>query len=240
MTIAYGPHERVALDARARKILAECPDVGSFIRRGLGGNSSGEAIVYLRTALDPAPVVTSADAFGGLLGSASRWLRRNGVGPRDVVSLLAPNCTATSVVYWAAMSSAAVQPLNLLFTREAIAAQVGAVGAKILFTPPPGRPGRPVREGRGAAGAGASPRAHRRAAARWNHRLRRRGDRARRRRERTAGRRRTRRRPRSRRRAAADRRDDRARPRWFRSPTATSSLRRSPRCSQAIFAPTIA
>jgi fatty-acyl-CoA synthase len=141
MAIAYGPEERAALDARARKILAECPDVGSFIRRGLGRNSSGEAIVYLRSALDPAPVVTSADAFGGLLGSASRWLRRNGVGPRDVVSLLAPNCTATSVVYWAAMSAAAVQPLNLLFTREAIAAQVVAVGAKILFTPPPGAPG---------------------------------------------------------------------------------------------------
>src|SRR5277367_4046894 len=141
MAIRYAPEERAALEARARAMLAACPDVGSFIRCGLGRNSSGEAIVYLRTALDPAPVVTSADAFGGLLGSASRWLRRNGVGPRDVVSLLAPNCTATSVVYWAAMSSAAVQPLNLLFTREAIAAQVDAVGAKILFTPPPGAPG---------------------------------------------------------------------------------------------------
>ena len=141
MAIRYAPEERAALDARARAMLAECPDVGSFIRRGLGRNSSGEAIVYLRTALDPAPAVTSADAFRGLLGSASRWLRRNGVGPRDVVSLLAPNCTATSVAYWAAMSSAAVQPLNLLFTREAIAAQVAAVGAKILFAPPPGAPG---------------------------------------------------------------------------------------------------
>ena len=73
--------------------------------------------------------------------AATRWLRRNGVGPGDVVSLLAPNCTATNVAYWAAMSSAAVQPLNLLFTREAIAAQVNAVKAKILFTPPPGAPG---------------------------------------------------------------------------------------------------
>src|SRR5271170_1444583 len=141
MAIRYAPEERAALDARACALLAECPDVGSFIRRGLGRNSSGEAIVYLRTALDPAPAVTSADAFRGLLGSASRWLRRNGVGSHDVVSLLAPNCTATSVAYWAAMSSAAVQPLNLLFTREAIAAQVGAVGAKILFVPPPGAPG---------------------------------------------------------------------------------------------------
>ena len=85
MAIRYAPEERAALDARARAMLAECPDVGSFIRRGLGRNSSGEAIVYLHTALDPAPAVTGADAFRGLLGSASRWARRrNGVGPRDV------------------------------------------------------------------------------------------------------------------------------------------------------------
>jgi hypothetical protein len=71
MAIRYAPEERAALDARARAMLVECPDVGSFIRRGLGRNSSGEAIVYLRTALDPAPAVTSADAFRSLLGSAS-------------------------------------------------------------------------------------------------------------------------------------------------------------------------
>ena len=39
------------------------------------------------------------------------------------------------------MSSATVQPLNLLFTREAIAAQLHAVKARILFTPPPGASG---------------------------------------------------------------------------------------------------
>ena len=102
---------------------------------------NARALVYLRTALDPAPVVTTAGDFLGLMRAATRWLRRNGVGPADVVSLLAPNCTATNIAYWAAMSSAAVQPLNLLFTREAIAAQVNAVKAKILFTPPPGAPG---------------------------------------------------------------------------------------------------
>lgn len=141
MAIAYSAQERAALDAKARAILDEYPDVGSFLRRGLGRDPQAEAIVYLRTALDPAPVVTRAGEFQRLLNAATRWLRRNGVGPRDVVSLLAPNCTATAVAYWAAMSSAAVQPLNLLFTREAIAAQVNAVNAKILFTPPPGAPG---------------------------------------------------------------------------------------------------
>jgi len=141
MAIAYTAEERAALDARAQAILDACPDVGAFIRRGLGGDPQREALVYLRTALDPAPVVTTAGDFLGLMRAATRWLRRNGVGPSDVVSLLAPNCTATNIAYWAAMSSAAAQPLNLLFTREAIAAQINAVKAKILFTPPPGAPG---------------------------------------------------------------------------------------------------
>jgi fatty-acyl-CoA synthase len=77
----------------------------------------------------------------GLLHAARRWLRRNGIGPSDIISLFAPNCTATSIAYWAAMSAAAVQPLNLLFTREAIAAQVNAVKAKMLLAPPPGTAG---------------------------------------------------------------------------------------------------
>jgi fatty-acyl-CoA synthase len=141
MVVAYTADKRAALDAKARAILEACPDVGSFIRRGLGRDPEAEAFVYLRTALDPAPVVTSAREFEGALNAATRWLRRQGVGPGDVVSLLAPNCTATSVVYWAAMSSATVQPLNLLFTREAIAAQLHAAKARILFTPPPGAPG---------------------------------------------------------------------------------------------------
>lgn len=141
MAFAYTAEERAALDARAHARLAECPDVGSFIRRGLSQDPDAEALVYLRTARDPAPVVTKAADMLGLMHAARRWLRRNGVGPNDVVSLFAPNCTATSIAYWGAMSAAAVQPLNLLFTREAVAAQVNAVKAKILFAPPPGMPG---------------------------------------------------------------------------------------------------
>jgi fatty-acyl-CoA synthase len=141
MAVAYTAKERAGLHAKAHAMLEACPDVGSFIRRGLGRDPEAETLVYLRTALDPAPVVTKASEFQGLLNAATRWLRRQGVGPRDVVSLLAANCPASSVLYWAAMSSASIQPLNLLFTREAIAAQLNAAKAKILFTPPPGAPG---------------------------------------------------------------------------------------------------
>ena len=38
MAIAYTAEERAALDAKAEAILKQCPDVGAFIRRGLGGD----------------------------------------------------------------------------------------------------------------------------------------------------------------------------------------------------------
>ena len=173
MTVAYTAEERAGLDAKARAMLEACPDVGSFIRRGLGRDPEAETLVYLRTALDPAPVVTKAREFQGLLNAATRWLRRQGVGPRDVVSLLAANCPASSVLYWAAMSSASIQPLNLLFTREAIAAQLNAAKAENSVHAAARRAGRSVREVRGAAGAGAEPGARRRAPARRARRVRR-------------------------------------------------------------------
>ena len=122
--------ERAALDARARAILDECPDVFRLIARGAAIDREHEAIVYLRTALDPAPAVTTARSFLGFVSAAGRWLRENGVGPDDTVSILAPNCTAVSVAYWSAMSFATVHPLNLLFSREAIAAQLPRPGRK--------------------------------------------------------------------------------------------------------------
>ena len=82
MAVAYTAEERDGLHAKARAMLEACPDVGSFIRRGLGRDPEAETLVYLRTALDPAPVVTKAREFQGLLNAATRWLRRQGVGPR--------------------------------------------------------------------------------------------------------------------------------------------------------------
>ena len=141
MTFAHTAQQRSELNQKATALLTNYPNVGSFIRQGLSINPDAEALVFLRTALDSTPVITKAGDALGLLHAARRWLRRNGIGPDDVISLLAPNCTATSIAYWAAMAAAALQPLNLLFTREAIAAQVSAVKAKMLLVPPPGVPG---------------------------------------------------------------------------------------------------
>ena len=141
MEFGYTVAERAALNAKAKEILDQSPNVGGFIRRGLSPRPEAPALIYLRTARDPAPVVTSAGEFLGLMNATRQWLRRAGVGPDDVVGVLAPNCTATAIVYWTAMSCATVLPINLLFSREAITALINAVGAKILFTPPSNAPG---------------------------------------------------------------------------------------------------
>jgi fatty-acyl-CoA synthase len=141
MKVGYAAAERAALNAKAQEILDRSPDVGAFIRHGLSPRPEAPALIYLRSARDPAPVVTSAGELQGLMNATRQWLRREGIGPDDVVAILAPNCTATATVYWTAMSAATVLPINLLFSREAIMALVNAVGAKILFTPPPGAPG---------------------------------------------------------------------------------------------------
>ena len=54
--------------------------------------------------------------------------------PRDAVAILAPFCPATVVALWAATAVGAANPLNLLFTREAIAAQLAAVGQSRPFS----------------------------------------------------------------------------------------------------------
>ena len=131
MAFAYTAQERTVLNAKASALLSAYPDVGSFISQGLSGNPEAEALVYLRTALDPAPVITKAGDMLGLLHAAWRWLRRNGIGPGDIVSLFAPNCTATSIAHWASMSAAAVQPLNLLFTRDRLSDNVHFARLKI-------------------------------------------------------------------------------------------------------------
>ena len=142
MAYGYTPAERAALDARAKRHPRRLPGRRQASSgAGFLADPGRETLVYLRTALDPSSVVTRAGEFLGLLEAARLWLRRNGVGPGDVVAILAPNVTASAVAYWAAMSSAVVQPLNLLFSREAIAAQLAAVGAKVVFVPPPGSPG---------------------------------------------------------------------------------------------------
>ena len=141
MAVGHTEQQRAALNAEAQARLDATPSVGAFLRAGLSRDPSVAALTYLRTALDPDPVITRADAFLGLMRAITRWLRRNGIGRDDVVALLTPNCTATTLAFFSLLSSARAQPLNLLLSREAILAQLNAAKAKMLLVPPPGAPG---------------------------------------------------------------------------------------------------
>src|SRR4030088_1713008 len=141
MSRSYSNDDRNKLDDAARGIVDAHTRVIDLIARGARANPHGIALAYLRTALDDDPVTIRYDVFVGLLQAASAWYRGHGIGPQDAVAILAPSCPATVVAMWAATGVGAANPLNLLFTREAIAAQLRAVGAKIILVPPPGAPG---------------------------------------------------------------------------------------------------
>ena len=141
LPLSYSEDDRRRLDSEAQALLDAHPRVVDFILRGAERNPEGEALVYLRTAADENPPVLRYRDLTACLASAARWLRSAGVGPEDAVALLTPACPAMVVAMWAATLVGVANPLNLLFTREAIAAQLAAARAKILFAPPPGTPG---------------------------------------------------------------------------------------------------
>jgi len=110
MAFAYTTQERADLNAKASSLLNAYPDVGSFIRQGLCGNPDTDALVYLRTALDPTPVITKAGDMIGLLHAARRWLRRNGIGPGATSFLLAPPRGTAGGLYGALLAPKLMPP----------------------------------------------------------------------------------------------------------------------------------
>ena len=64
--------ERQALDARARAILDDCPDVYRLIARGAAMDPEHDAIVYLRTALDPRLLIATGSPMSASLTRRGR------------------------------------------------------------------------------------------------------------------------------------------------------------------------
>src|SRR5262249_3729128 len=77
----------------------------------------------------------------GAVKAAETFFRTEGVGKSDTVAILLPICPVAIVAIFGAAACGIAEPLNLLFTREAVAAQLNAVRAKLLLAPPPGMPG---------------------------------------------------------------------------------------------------
>ena len=138
-TLARVPDE--VRDAEMTAELAGKARLVDMIAAGAAIDPAATAIIYGRGVSDPHPIETSFDDLLGLVTAASDRFRTMGVGPDDVVAVLAPACTATVVAILGAAACAVAMPLNLLFTRDAIVAQLNASRAKLLIVPPPGMPG---------------------------------------------------------------------------------------------------
>jgi fatty-acyl-CoA synthase len=124
-----------------REALVANPRIVDLIARGPLAFPQEEALVYLRSPLDPDPVRLSGDQLMGAIKAAETFFRNAGIGTGDTVAVLLPNCPAALAAIFGAAAAGIAEPLNLLFTREAIAAQLNAVRAKLLLAPPPGMPG---------------------------------------------------------------------------------------------------
>jgi fatty-acyl-CoA synthase len=135
------PADEAARERELRRSLEACPRVVDVIAQGALGDDRGEAIVYLRSALDPDPIVYTNDQLAGYIKAAEKWFRSKGIGKDDAVAVLLPACPGAVAAIFGAAACGVVEPLNLLFTREAIAVQLNAIGAKLLVAPPPGTPG---------------------------------------------------------------------------------------------------
>jgi len=135
------PADEAARDREMREALASCPRILDLIARGPLADPDAEAVVYLRSPLDPNPVVVSNDRLMGCIKAAETFFRGQGIGSDDTIAVLLPICPGAIAAIWGAAACGIAEPLNLLFTREAIIAQLNAVKAKLLLAPPPGMPG---------------------------------------------------------------------------------------------------
>ncbi|MCA1453359.1 AMP-binding protein [Bradyrhizobium sp. BRP22] len=135
------PAEEAAREQEMRDELAACPRILDLIARGPLGDPNAEGVIYLRSPLDLNPVILSNDQLMGSIKAAENVFRREGIGKEDTIAILLPSCPAAIAAIWGAAACGIAEPLNLLFTREAIIAQLNAVQAKLLLAPPPGMPG---------------------------------------------------------------------------------------------------
>jgi fatty-acyl-CoA synthase len=135
------PADEAAREEEMRAALAACPRILDLIARGALADPDAEAIRYLRSPLDPQPLAISHDHLMGAIKAAENFFRAQGIGKEDAVAILLPSSPSAIAAIWGATACGIAEPLNLLFTREAIATQLNAVKAKLLLAPPPGMPG---------------------------------------------------------------------------------------------------
>ena len=133
--------DEAARENDMRATLAACPRILDLVARGALEDPQAQAVVYLRSPLDPSPAIWTNEDLLGRIKAAEKWFRAEGVTKSDPVAILLPIGPAAIAAIWGAAACGIAEPLNLLFTREAIVAQLNAIEAKLLLAPPPGMPG---------------------------------------------------------------------------------------------------
>ncbi len=128
-------------DAELTSILATTPRIVDLLARGASVSPQADGLIYLRHPLDPDPVRFSFDDYMGYVKATETWFRKQGIGAGDGVAIFAPPSPVALFSIWGASACGVGEPLNLLFSREAIVSQLNAISAKILVTTAPGAPG---------------------------------------------------------------------------------------------------
>jgi len=116
-------------------IAADARNVFELLERPALAAPDAEALVFL-PSIEPAaaPVrITRAELIAAIAGAAGAF-RTLGVGPRDVVSLLAPNLLEVQYAFWGAESAGVVNPVNFLLGPDHIAEILKAAGSTVLVT----------------------------------------------------------------------------------------------------------
>jgi len=84
------PADETAREKDMREQLAACPRILDLVARGPLADPGADAVVYLRSPLDPSPVVVSNDHMMGCIKAAETFFRAQGVGKEDAVAILLP------------------------------------------------------------------------------------------------------------------------------------------------------
>ena len=135
------PADEAAREEEMRAALAACPRILDLIARGALADPDAEAIVYLRSPLDPNPVVISNDHLMGAIKAAETFFRAQGIGKDDAVAILLPTCAGGDRRDLGRRGLRHRRAAQSAVHARGDRAQLNAVKAKLLLAPPPGMPG---------------------------------------------------------------------------------------------------
>src|SRR5258708_12409823 len=108
------PADEAAREEEMRAALAACPRILDLIGRGALADPGAEAIRYMRSPLDPNPVIISYDRLMGAIKAAEIFFRAQGIGKDDAAAMLLPPSPAAIPPICAPPPRPLAEPLNLL------------------------------------------------------------------------------------------------------------------------------